>query len=318
MAASALAPDSTTTTTTPEVFSWLKTLPLAPEYHPTLAEFQDPISYIFKIEKEASKYGICKIVPPVPPSSKRTVIANLNKSLSARVGSSDGSNPKALPTFTTRQQQIGFCPRKPRPVQRPVWQSGEHYTFQEFETKAKGFEKGFLKKCAKKGGGNGPSALEIETLYWKATVDKPFSVEYANDMPGSAFVPVSAGGSKKSREAGESVTLAETAWNMRAVSRSKGSLLRFMKEEIPGVTSPMVYVAMLFSWFAWHVEDHDLHSLNYLHLGAGKTWYGVPRDAAVAFEEVVRVHGYGGEINPLGEFMAMEPIILIYPLFFFF
>ncbi|KAD2165094.1 hypothetical protein E3N88_41713 [Mikania micrantha] len=136
-----------------EVFPWLKSLPLAPEYHPTLAEFQDPISYIFKIEEEASKYGICKIVPPVSGSPRKTVIANLNRSLCAR--SSDSS-----PTFTTRQQQIGFCARKHhRPVQKPVWQSGER----------------------------GLTALEVETLYWKAHVDKPFSVEYANDMPGSAF-----------------------------------------------------------------------------------------------------------------------------------
>ena len=279
----------------PEVFSWLKSLPLAPEYRPTLAEFQDPIAYIYKIEKEASQYGICKIIPPVPPSPKKTAIANLNRSLAARAASSDSAASKSQPTFTTRQQQIGFCPRKPRPVQRPVWQSGEYYTFQEFEAKAKAFEKSYLKKCTKKAG---LSPLEVETLYWKATVDKPFSVEYANDMPGSAFVPVNA---RKCRETGEGVTLGETGWNMRVVSRANGSLLRFMKEEIPGVTSPMVYVAMLFSWFAWHVEDHDLHSLNYLHMGAGKTWYGVPRDAAVAFEEVVRVHGYGGEINPLGE-----------------
>ncbi|XWS37164.1 hypothetical protein CRYUN_Cryun19dG0019300 [Craigia yunnanensis] len=125
-------------------------------------------------------------------------------------------------------------------------------------------------------------------------------------MPGSAFGPLtsekSSGGG---REAGEGVTVGETPWNMRAVSRAKGSLLRFMKEEIPGVTSPMVYIAMLFSWFAWHVEDHDLHSLNYLHMGAGKTWYGVPRDAAVAFEEVVRVDGYAGEFNPLVTFFTL-------------
>ncbi|KAA8540727.1 hypothetical protein F0562_024354 [Nyssa sinensis] len=291
-----------------EVFSWLKTLPLAPEYHPTLAEFQDPIAYIFKIEKEASKYGICKIVPPVSAPPKKTAIANLNRSLAAR---STSSNPKSPPTFTTRQQQIGFCPRKHRPVQKPVWQSGEHYTLPQFETKAKCFEKNYLKKSTKKA----ISALEIETLYWKASVDKPFPVEYANDMPGSAFVPVSG---RKSREAGDAVTVGETAWNMRGVSRAKGSLLRFMKEEIPGVTSPMVYIAMMFSWFAWHVEDHDLHSLNYLHMGAGKTWYGVPREAAVAFEEVIRVHGYGGEINPLVTFAVlgekttvMSPEVLI-------
>ncbi|XVF11617.1 hypothetical protein REPUB_Repub08aG0042700 [Reevesia pubescens] len=298
MAASSLSPEPSQ-----EVFSWLKSLPLAPEYRPTLAEFQDPIAYIFKIEKEASQYGICKIIPPVPPAPKKTAIGNLNRSLLARAAANASSDSKPSPTFTTRQQQIGFCPRKPRPVQKPVWKSGEYYTFQEFEAKAKNFERNYLKKYSKRGS---LSALEVETLYWKATVDKPISVEYANDMPGSAFVPLN---SKKSsgggREAGEGVTVGETPWNMRAVSRAKGSLLRFMKEEIPGVTSPMVYIAMLFSWFAWHVEDHDLHSLNYLHMGAGKTWYGVPRDAAVAFEEVVRVDGYGGEFNPLVTFATL-------------
>ncbi|CAN1294222.1 Lysine-specific demethylase REF6 [Linum perenne] len=276
-----------------DVLQWLRNLPLAPEYHPTLSEFQDPIAYIFKIEKEASKYGICKIVPPVLQSPKKTAIANLNRSLAARVGAS--SSP---PTFTTRQQQIGFCPRRPRPVQKPVWQSGENYTFQEFESKAKSFEKTYFKKYAKKGTTLSP--LEIETLYWKATVDKPFSVEYANDMPGSAFSV-----RKNSGMVVEGMSVGETEWNMRGVARAKGSLLRHMKEEIPGVTSPMLYIAMMFSWFAWHVEDHDLHSLNYMHMGAGKTWYGVPKEAAVAFEEVVRVHGYGGEINPLLTFAVL-------------
>ncbi|KAM3381232.1 lysine-specific demethylase REF6 [Capsicum galapagoense] len=278
-----------------EVFPWLKTLPVAPEYYPTLEEFQDPIAYIFKIEKEASKYGICKIVPPVPAPKQKTALANLNRSLSARPGSNG-------PTFTTRQQQIGFCPRKHRPVKKPVWQSGETYTVQQFQAKAKAFEKNYLKRNSKRA----LTALEIETLYWKATVDKPFSVEYANDMPGSAFAPKKAGsGSVGAGGIGEVATLADTEWNMRGVSRSKGSLLKFMKEEIPGVTSPMVYLAMMFSWFAWHVEDHDLHSLNYLHMGAGKTWYGVPRDAAVAFEEVISVQGYAGETNPLVTFATL-------------
>ncbi|KAJ6410320.1 hypothetical protein OIU84_007134 [Salix udensis] len=293
-APSGLSLDPPQPPTTTEVCQWLKNLPLAPEYRPTLSEFQDPIAYIFKIEKEASQYGICKIIPPVLPSAKKTTLSNLNRSLCARNGGS------SAPTFTTRQQQIGFCPRKPRPVQKPVWQSGETYTFQEFETKARTFEKNYLKKFSKKGA---LSPLEFETLYWKATLDKPFSVEYANDMPGSAFSPRKKEG--QGGVAGEGMSVWETEWNMRGVSRAKGSLLRFMKEEIPGVTSPMVYIGMMFSWFAWHVEDHDLHSLNYMHMGAGKTWYGVPREAAVAFEEVVRVHGYGGEINPLVTFSVL-------------
>lgn len=278
-----------------EIFPWLKSLPLAPEYHPTLAEFQDPISYIFKIEQQASQYGICKIIPPVSSSSKKTVFSNLNRSLSAR-------NADSSPTFTTRQQQIGFCPRKhSKPVQKPVWQSGERYTVGQFEVKAKNFEKSYLKNRSNfKRKKNGElSNLEVETIYWKAQVDKPISVEYANDMPGSAFDQTLG----VHDDNFGLMCVAESEWNMRGVSRSKCSLLKFMKEEIPGVTSPMVYISMLFSWFAWHVEDHDFHSLNYMHFGAGKTWYGVPKDAAVAFEDVVRAHGYGGEINPIGEFL---------------
>ncbi|WOH10617.1 hypothetical protein DCAR_0730086 [Daucus carota subsp. sativus] len=39
-----------------EVLQWLKTLPLAPEFYPTLEEFNDPIAYIHRIEKEACDY----------------------------------------------------------------------------------------------------------------------------------------------------------------------------------------------------------------------------------------------------------------------
>ncbi|XP_020599580.1 lysine-specific demethylase JMJ705-like [Phalaenopsis equestris] len=343
-----------------EILPWLKSLPVAPEYHPTLSEFQDPIAYILKIEKEASAYGICKIVPPLPAAPRKTVFANLNKSFAARpqnpnsspsTNPSSNSNSKRSPTFSTRQQQIGFCPRRPRPVQKPVWQSGDCYTLSQFEAKAKLFELSYLSKsapasataasaAATSSGSSSRkkkkiklkkrqkkssklfssylSALEVETLYWKACADKPFSVEYANDIPGSGFPPIGSPTGKRWREEEAASNVGETAWNMRGVSRAKGSLLRFMKEEIPGVTSPMLYVAMMFSWFAWHVEDHELHSLNYLHLGAGKTWYGVPRDAALAFEDVVRIHGYCGEVNPLMTFTllgekttVMSPEVLI-------
>lgn len=39
-------------------------LPEAPVFRPTEAEFRDPMQYIRSISERASKFGICKIVPP--------------------------------------------------------------------------------------------------------------------------------------------------------------------------------------------------------------------------------------------------------------
>lgn len=84
------------------VLLWLKTLPLTPEFHPTLAESQDPIAYIYKIKKEASQYGIYKIVSPVLPVPKRTAISNLNSSL-AEPAAAKGSGSTSGSLFTTCQ-----------------------------------------------------------------------------------------------------------------------------------------------------------------------------------------------------------------------
>lgn len=101
----------------------------------------------------------------------------------------------------------------------------------------------------------------------------------------------------------------------------------------------MLYIGMLFSMFAWHVEDHYLYrymglflhliffvsiiytmfilrsttisifSINYHHSGAPKTWYGVPGHHALQFEKVARNHVYSRDIlSAAGEDGAFEVI----------
>ncbi|KAI3857007.1 hypothetical protein MKX03_027867 [Papaver bracteatum] len=376
-----------------EIPNWLKKLPLAPEFYPTDTEFADPIAYISKIEKEASAFGICKVIPPLPKPSKKYTYSNLNKSLSkfpdlgsdlnsALASSCSGStsgdkNGDVKAVFTTRHQELGYSAKRSKgsvrqsAIHKQVWQSGEVYTLEQFETKSKVFAKNQL------GTVKDVSPLIVETLFWKASCEKPIYVEYANDVPGSGFgepdfpnryfhkqrrkrkfgrnhqsnlrcekweidtegnsnvgkdytnnmkidsdpsfeackqSPISvsmlsdecqrlsksrSSDAGSDREGSAGWKLSNCPWNLQVIARSPGSLTRFMLDDIPGVTSPMIYIGMLFSWFAWHVEDHELHSLNYLHTGSPKTWYAVPGDRASAFEEIVCSQGYGGNIDRL-------------------
>lgn len=83
---------------------------------------------------------------------------------------------------------------------------------------------------------------------------------------------------------------AEHEWNINNMPRCKSSMLRYLLGDglITGVMVPWLYVGSCMSAFCWHVEDHALYSVNYLHMGCPKVWYGVPADATLALEEAMR------------------------------
>ena len=89
---------------------------------------------------------------------------------------------------------------------------------------------------------------------------------------------------------GDSEYYRETGWNLNNMPHLPSSLLRLVSEAVGGINVPWLYMGMLFSTFCWHVEDNYLFSINYMHHGEAKCWYGVPGSDAPAFESVMKAH----------------------------
>ena len=75
-------------------------------------------------------------------------------------------------------------------------------------------------------------------------------------------------------------------WNINRL----GSILDMVKDDynvnIDGVNTAYLYFGMWKTTFAWHTEDMDLHSINYLHHGEAKFWYCIPPAYARRFERM--------------------------------
>ena len=81
-----------------------------------------------------------------------------------------------------------------------------------------------------------------------------------------------------------------TTRSMGKVAKRKAAAAKRRKKrlEIPGVISPYLYFGMYRSFFAWHTEDVDLYSVNYLHFGEPKVWYCVPPEHRRKFESAMQ------------------------------
>lgn len=105
---------------------------------------------------------------------------------------------------------------------------------------------------------------ELEVAYWKGlTFNNPM---YGADMPGSLF--------DDSTE----------SWNVAKLE----NLLDVLGQKVPGVNTAYLYLGMWKASFAWHLEDVDLYSINYIHFGAPKQWYSISQVDARRFEAAMK------------------------------
>ncbi|XP_015740326.1 lysine-specific demethylase 5B [Coturnix japonica] len=130
----------------------------------------------------------------------------------------------------------------------------------------------------------------VEKEFWRlvSTIEEDVIVEYGADISskdfGSGF-PVRDGKFKVRPEEEEYL---DSGWNLNNMPVMEQSVLAHINADISGMKVPWLYVGMCFSSFCWHIEDHWSYSINYLHWGEPKTWYGAPGYAAEQLEDVMK------------------------------
>jgi len=95
-------------------------------------------------------------------------------------------------------------------------------------------------------------------------------------------------GNERTFPLGSLFTDATTAWNVGHLPSALSRLLPASDQGLPGVNTPYLYFGMWRATFAWHVEDMDLFSINYIHFGAPKFWYAIPQGRSNAMEQTMR------------------------------
>uniref|UniRef100_A0A665UF64 [histone H3]-trimethyl-L-lysine(4) demethylase n=1 Tax=Echeneis naucrates TaxID=173247 RepID=A0A665UF64_ECHNA len=130
----------------------------------------------------------------------------------------------------------------------------------------------------------------VEREFWRlvSSIEEDVTVEYGADIHSKEFgsgFPMNNGKRKLTKEEEE---YARCGWNLNVMPVLEQSLLCHINGDISGMKVPWLYVGMVFSAFCWHIEDHWSYSINYLHWGEPKTWYGVPSVAAERLEEVMK------------------------------
>ncbi|CAL9738337.1 DNA damage-responsive transcriptional repressor Rph1p [Monosporozyma servazzii] len=125
----------------------------------------------------------------------------------------------------------------------------------------------------------------LESYYWK-TLNFTMPI-YGADTPGSLF-PVQF-----------------NEWNLDHLP----NILNYIDRDIPGVNHSYLYAGAWKSTFAWHLEDQDLYSINYIHFGAPKQWYSIPQDQLSKFESFVKDQ-FPSEFRSCHEFLRHKTILI--------
>ncbi|XP_073447057.1 lysine-specific demethylase 5C isoform X1 [Dendrobates tinctorius] len=196
-----------------------------------------------------------------------------------------------LPPLPEPPKGIWHCPKcvmaecKRPPEAFGFEQATREYTLQSFGEMADSFKADYFNMPVHMV----PTEL-VEKEFWRLvnSIEEDVTVQYGADIHSKEFgsgFPMLDG---KSELTPEEASYATSGWNLNVMPILEQSVLCHINADISGMKVPWLYVGMVFSAFCWHIEDHWSYSINYLHWGEPKTWYGVPSSAAEQLEEVMK------------------------------
>ncbi|XP_015794969.1 lysine-specific demethylase 5D isoform X2 [Tetranychus urticae] len=199
-----------------------------------------------------------------------------------------------IPPLNSMPSGVWHCPRcvalfvqnQPQPFTHEFGfaQSQRDYSLAEFGEMADQFKADYFRLPP-----HMVPLSRVEKEFWRlvSTMDESVTVEYGADLHtndfGSGFP------TKKSKFISPAdLEYIDHPWNLNNLPILEGSVFKYINSNISGMIIPWIYVGMCFSTFCWHNEDHWSYSINYLHWGEAKTWYGVPGDGAEKFEHAMK------------------------------
>ncbi|KAK6259948.1 hypothetical protein SCA6_014422 [Theobroma cacao] len=279
----------------------------APVFHPSEEEFSDTLKYIESIRLRAEPYGVCRIIPPhswqppclvkekskwecstfgtqyqqfgrFPAQSVESKTAESYKGTSKKRSSGLSFEQGVSSGYSMNPEEVGCSD-----VERNESKQGPEFTLKAFEKYADDFRKQYFLSKHKDVGRyvnckqGEPSVESIEDEY-RQIVENPtgaLEVLYGGNLDtvnfGSGFPTAS-----NPWELCNYPRYVHSSWNLNNVPKLPGSLLSFESDKSSGVLVPQLHIGMCFSSLYWKVEEHQLYSLCYMHVGSAKIWYCVP------------------------------------------
>ncbi|XP_061894365.1 lysine-specific demethylase 4A isoform X3 [Entelurus aequoreus] len=219
----------------------------------------------------ATKSGACRIMTFSPSSDDFKDFSRYIAYMESQ-GAHKAGMAKVIPPE-------GWRPRKtyddiddlviPAPIQQVV--TGQSGLFTQYNIQKKPMTVSEFRKASNMDKFCNPQYVDVDELerkFWKnLTFNPPL---YGADVSGSLYDP----------------GVAE--WNVGQLDTILDMVEHESGIKIKGVNTPYLYFGMWKSTFAWHTEDMDLYSVNYLHFGEPKSWYAVPPEHGRRLERLAK------------------------------